>query len=136
VPRVWKVRDPPSSRVAYHVDKEMVEEGAEWLPCRWPVVFGADRGGADTPLREQLAKLGWQGRLRRKGGCWSEREGKRCCTVTRLPWSAGQALFWHHVSIAKPWSGPVHLAWGRPPDSLEYWGVVSAEPTEPKTCED
>jgi hypothetical protein len=55
--------------------------------------------------------------------------------VHRLPVSAGQALFWPHVYLTKPWYGPVHLALGRPQDSQEYWFVVSDEPTAATTCE-
>jgi hypothetical protein len=56
--------------------------------------------------------------------------------VNRIPLSAGQALFWHHVYLTKQWYGPVHLALGRPQDSQEYWFVVSDEPTEAKTFEE
>src|SRR2546422_3683268 len=65
-----------------------------------------------------------------------ERDGKRRCTVHRIPWSAGQALFWRHVYVTKPWYGPVHLALGRPPGSQESWFVVSDEPTAAKTFEE
>jgi hypothetical protein len=113
-----------------------LDEVAELLPFRCHVVFCADRGFADTHLMEHLAKLGWHWRMRIKGSFWLDREGKRCCTGNRLPLSAGQALFWHHVYITKPWYGPVHLALGRPQERMEYWFVVSDEPTEPKTCEE
>jgi Transposase DDE domain len=136
VPLVWKVLDHPSSSVAYHVYKEMLDEVAELLPFRCHVVFCADRGFADTHLMEHLATLGWHWRIRIKGSFWIYREGKGCCTVNRIPLSAGQALFWHHVYITKQWYGPVHLALGRPQDSMEYWFVVSDEPTEPKTFEE
>jgi hypothetical protein len=56
--------------------------------------------------------------------------------VNRIPLSAGQALFWHHVYLTKQCYGPVHLALGRPQDSKEYWFVVSDEPTELKTFEE
>jgi hypothetical protein len=136
VPLVWQVLDHPSSSVAYHVYTEIVDEVAELLPFRCHVVFGAERGVADTPLMEHLAKLGWHWRIRLKGSVWIYREGKRCCKVNRSPLSAGQALFWQHVYITKQWYGPGHLALGRPQDSKEYWFVVSDEPTEPKTFEE
>jgi Transposase DDE domain len=136
VPLVWKVLDHPSSSVAYHVYKEMLEKAAELLPFRSHVVFCADRGFADTHLMEHLARLGWHWRIRIKGSFWIYRDGKRCCKVNRIPLSAGQALFWYHVYITKQRYGPVHLALGRPQDSKEYWFVVSDEPTAPKTFEE
>jgi hypothetical protein len=106
------------------------------LPFHCPVVCTADRGFADTHLMGHLARLGWHWRIRIKGSFWIYRHGKRRCTVNRIPLSAGQALFWHHVYLTKQWYGPVHLALGRPQDSQEYWFVVSDEPTEAKTFEE
>jgi hypothetical protein len=84
---------------------------------------------------EHLRKLNWHWRIRIKGSFWIYRRGKRCCKVNRVPLSAGQALFWHHVYITAQYYGPVHLALGRPQGSKEYWFVVSDEPTEAKTFE-
>ena len=56
VPRVWKVLEHPSSRVAYDVDKDVLEKVVEWLPFRCSVVFGADRGFADPHLLAHLAR--------------------------------------------------------------------------------
>jgi Transposase DDE domain len=135
VPIVWKVFEHPRSRVAYEVYKDVLDKVAELLPCRCSVVFAADRGFADTPRMEHLARLGWHWRIRIKGSFWGYRHGKRRCKVNRIPLAAGKALFWHHVYITKKWYGPVHLALGRPKESKEYWFVVSDEPTESKTCE-
>ena len=136
IPIVWKVLEHPSSSVAYVVYQEVLDKVVELLPCHCPVVFTADRGFADTHLMGHLARLGWHWRIRIKGSFWIYRHGKRRCTVNRIPLSAGQALFWHHVYLTKPWYGPVHLALGRPQDSQEYWFVVSDEPTEAKTFEE
>lgn len=136
MPLVWKGLDHPSSSVAYHVDKAILDEVAEVLPVRGHVGFCADRGFADTHRMAHLAKLGGHGRIRLTGSFWIYREGKRCCKVKRLSLAAGQALFWHHLYSTKQWYGPVHLALGRPQDSKEYWLVVSDEPTEPKTFEE
>jgi hypothetical protein len=48
------------------------------------------------------------------------RHGQRRCKVNRIPLSAGQVLFWHHVYLTQQRYGPVHLALGRPQDSQEY----------------
>jgi hypothetical protein len=136
IPIVWKVLEHPSSSVAYVVYQEVLDKVVELLPFHCPVVFTADRGFADTHLMGHLARLGWHWRLRIKGSFWIYRHGKRRCTVNRIPLSAGQALFWHHVYLTKQWYGPVHLALGRPQDSQEYWFVVSDEPTEAKTFEE
>jgi len=136
IPMVWAVLDHPSSSVAYDVYKGMLEKVAELLPCGCRVVFAADRGFAATHLMEHLTRLGWHWRIRIKGSFWIYRQGKQHCKVNRIPLSAGQALFWHHVYITKKHYGPVHLALGRPQDSKEYWFVVSDEPTESKTFEE
>jgi len=133
IPIVWKVLEHPSSRVAYDVYQEVLEKVAELLPFRCRVVLTADRGFADTHLMEHLRRLGWHGRIRSKGSFWIARRGKRDCKVHRIPLAAGQALFWHQVSMTKKGDGPVHLAPGRPQDRKAYWVVVSDEPTESKT---
>jgi hypothetical protein len=136
IPLVWTVLEHPSSSVAYHVYKEMLEKVTDLLPFQCTVVFTADRGFADTHLMEHLTRLGWHWRIRIKGSFWVYRPGKRVCKVNRLPLAAGQALFWHHVYVTKQEYGPVHLALGRPIGSKEYWFVVSDEPTEEKTFEE
>lgn len=136
LPSVWKVLEHPSSSVASVVYQEVLDKVVELLPCHCPVVFTADRGFADTHLLGHLARLGGHWRIRIKGSFGMYRHGKRRCTVNRIPLSAAQALFWHHVYLTKQWYGPVHLALGRPQDSQEYWCVVSDEPTEAKTCEE
>ena len=136
VPLVWKLLEHPSSSVAYEVYQEMLEQVVELLPCDCSVVFTADRGFADTHLMSHLTRLGWHWRLRIKGSFWIYRHGQRRCKVNRIPLSAGQALFWHHVYLTQQRYGPVHLALGRPQDSQEYWFVVSDEPTEAKTFEE
>jgi hypothetical protein len=52
-----------------------------------------------------------------------------------MPWSPGQALFWHHVDLTKHGYGPVHLALGRPRDRKAYCFVGSDEPTDLTTFE-
>ena len=136
VPLVWTVLEHPSSRVAYHVYKEMLEKVAELLPGQCTVVLTADRGFADTHLMAHLTRLGWHWRIRIKGSFWIYRAGKRVCKVNRIRVAAGQALFWHHVYMTKQEYGPVHLALGRPIGRKEYWFVVSDEPTEAKTFEE
>jgi hypothetical protein len=136
VPLVWKLLEHPSSSVAYEVYQEMLEQVVELLPCDCSVVFTADRGFADTHLMAHLTRLGWHWRIRIKGSFWIYRHGQRRCKVNRIPLSAGQALFWHHVYLTQQRYGPVHLALGRPQDSQEYWFVVSDEPTEAKTFEE
>ncbi len=55
-PMAWKVLDHPSSRVAYDVYKDVLEEVVEVLPVRCNVVLTADRGFADTHLMAHLAR--------------------------------------------------------------------------------
>ena len=136
IPLVWTVLEHPSSRVAYHVYKEMLDQVAELLPFQCTVVFTADRGFADTHLMAHLTRLGWHWRIRIKGSFWIYRHGKRRCKVNRIPLSVGQARFWRDIYITKKWYGPVHLALGRPQGSKEYWFVLSDEPTETKTFEE
>jgi hypothetical protein len=136
IPLVWSILEHPSSSVADDDDKALLNDGAELLPIGCTVVFTADRGFADTNLMAQLPRLGWHWRIRIKGSFWGYRAGKRRCQVNRMPLSAGQALFWHHVYVTKPWYGPVQLALGRPQGSQEAWFVVSAEPAAVKTCEE
>jgi hypothetical protein len=121
MPLVWNVLDHPSRRVGYAGYQELLEKGAELLPCGCPVVFPADRGLADTPRMDPLVQLGWPWRIRIKGSFWVDRLGKRACNVKRMPWSPGKALFWHHVSLTKQAYGPVPLALGRPNDTKGYW---------------
>jgi hypothetical protein len=130
---VWKVLDHPSSRVAYDVYKAVLEKVAELLPWRWNVVLTANRGFADTHLMAHLARLRWHWRSRINGSCWMYRQGQRRCQVHRMPWCAGKALCWPHVSMTTNRDGPVPLALSRPTDSPEYWFGVSDEPTEWKT---
>jgi hypothetical protein len=136
VPLVWTVLEHSSSRVAYHVYKELLEKVAELLPCQCPVVFTADRGFADTPLMAHLTRLGWHWRIRINGSFGIYRAGTRVCTVNRIRVAAGQALFWPHVYLTKQEYGPVPLALGRPIGRKEYWLVVSDAPTEAKTFEE
>ena len=136
IPMVWAVLEHPSSSVAYDVYQGVLDKVAELLPFQCRVVFTADRGFADTHLMAHLTALGWHWRIRIKGSFWIYRHGKQRCKVNRIPLSAGQALFWHHVYLTKQCYGPVHLALGRPQDSKEYWFVVSDEPTESKTFEE
>jgi hypothetical protein len=136
IPIVWCLLEHPSSRVAYEVYKELLNQVAKLLPCGCTVVFTADRGFADTHLMEHLTRLGWHGRSRITGSFWVYRLGKRRGKVNRVPVAVGKALFWHHVSLTKQRDGPVHLARGRPQESKEYWCVVSDEPTEEKTFEE
>lgn len=133
IPIVWKVLDHPSSSVAYAVYQDLLDKVAELLPFGCTVVFTADRGFADTHLMDHLVQLGWHWRIRIKGSFWVYRPGKRACKVNRIPLSPGKALFWQHVYLTKQEYGPVHLALGRPQDTMEYWYVVSDELTESKT---
>jgi hypothetical protein len=132
---VWAVLAHPSRSVAYDVYTGVLDQVAALLPWQCRVVLTADRGFADTPLMPHLTALGWHWRIRSKGRFWIHRHGQQRGKVNRLPLSAGQALFWPHVYLTKPWYGPVYLALGRPQDSKEYWFVVSDEPTESKTFE-
>jgi Transposase DDE domain len=136
IPMVWTVLEHPSSSVAYDVYKELLDKLVEWLPFGCTVVCTADRGFADTHLMKHLTGLGWHWRIRINGSLWIYRQGKRRCTVNRIPLSPGKALFWHHVYLTKQGYGPVHLAMGRPISSQEYWFVVSDEPTDEKTFEE
>jgi hypothetical protein len=136
IPMGWTVLEHPSSRVAYDVDKELLDQVVEWLPVGCTVVLTADRGFADTHLMKHLTGLGWHGRMRLTGRFWGYRPGKRRCQVNRLPCCAGQALFWPHVYVTKQGYGPVPLALGRPQGSQEDWFVVSDEPTDEKTFEE
>jgi hypothetical protein len=129
---VWAVLEHPSRSVAYDVDKGRLDKVAALLPFQCRVVFTADRGFADTHLMPHLT-VGWHWRIRINGSFWIDRRGKHRCKVHHIPWSAGQALFWHHVYLTQQCDGPVHLALGRPQDRMEYWFVVSDEPTESKT---
>ena len=131
----WTVLAHRSSRVAFEVYQGVLDKVAELLPCGCRVVFTADRGFADTPLLEHLARLGWHWRIRITGSFGVYRHGKRHCQVKRMPLALGQAIFWPHVYLTTQEYGPVHLARGRPQASQAYWCVVSDEPTEAKTCE-
>lgn len=135
-PLVWTVLEHPSSSVAYHVYKGLLDQVAERLPCQCTVVFTADRGFADTHLMAHLTRLGWHWRIRIKGSFWIYRPGKRACKGNRIPVAAGQALFWHQVYLTKQQYGPLHLALGRPIGSQEYWWVMSDEPTDEMTFEE
>jgi hypothetical protein len=66
IPLVWTVLEHPSSRVAYHPYKEMLDQVAELIPFQCTVVLTADRGFADTHLMAHLARLGWHWRIRIK----------------------------------------------------------------------
>lgn len=136
IPLVWSILEHPSSRVGYDVYKALLDDVTALLPPGCTVVFTADRGVADTHLMAHLTRLGWHWRIRIKGSFWVYRAGKRRCQVKRIPWSAGQARFWHHVDVTKQGYGPVHLALGRPQGSREGWFVVSDEPPEVKTFEE
>ena len=67
VPLVWSVWEHPRSRVAYEVDKGLLDQGAERLPVPCSVVLTAARGCADTHLMKHLTGLGGQWRLRIQG---------------------------------------------------------------------
>jgi hypothetical protein len=101
IPIVWKVVEHPSSSVAYDVYQDVLEKVEDLLPFGCRVVLTADRGFADTHLMDHLTRLGWHWRIRIKGSFWIYRGAKRHCKVNRVPLSAGQALFWHHVYITK-----------------------------------
>ena len=85
IPRVWTVLEHPSSRVAYHVYKELLAQVAELLPFQCTVVLTADRGFAATHRMAHLTPLGWHGRIRINGSFWVYGPGTRRCTVNRLP---------------------------------------------------
>jgi hypothetical protein len=85
IPLVWTGREHPRRRVADHRYHGMRDQVAARRPVAWTVVFTADRGFADTHLMAPVARLGWQWRMRIKGSCGVDRQGKRRCNVTRLP---------------------------------------------------
>jgi hypothetical protein len=70
VPLGWKVLAPPSRSGAYDIYTDGRDQVAALLPVRRPVVLTADRGFADTPLMEHLARWGGHWRLRIKGRVW------------------------------------------------------------------
>lgn len=135
IPIGWKVLDPPSRRVSYAVDQDLLEQVAEWLPGACPVVLTADRGVADTHLMDHLGQCGGPWRLRSQGSFGGYGPGTRAGQVNRRPWSPGTALFWQHVDMTKQAYGPVPLARGRPKDPQDSWDVVSDERTASKTFE-
>ena len=67
IPLVWTVLEHPSSRVAYNMYKEMLDQVAELLPFQCTVVFTADRGFADTHLMAHLTRLACIGVFGSKG---------------------------------------------------------------------
>ena len=73
VPLVWKVLEHPSSSVAYAIYNDVLDRVAELLPFQCPVVLTADRGFADTHLREHRARLGGHWRIRIQGSFWIDR---------------------------------------------------------------
>lgn len=137
VPLVWRVIDHKSSTVAFEDYALLLDRASELLsPFKCQVVFLADRGFADTKLMAHLSELGWQWRIRLKGNFWIYRQGRRRCKAATLNPPAGQAFFWHNVSITEQEYGPVHLAFARHPYNKQFWLVLSSEPTDITTFDD
>jgi hypothetical protein len=103
IPWVWKVLAHASRRVASDGYREGLDQVAELLPVRGPIVLTADRGVADTHLRAHLTRLGGHWRMRIKGSFWMYRQGKCRCKVTRIPLAVGKARFGHDISMTKKW---------------------------------
>jgi hypothetical protein len=133
IPLVWTVLHHPSRSGAYATDKDVLDKAAPRLPLQCQVVFGADRGFADTHLMEHLRQLDWHWRIRIKSSFWIARQGRCPCKANRITLAPGEAQFWHHVNMTEQRDGPVHLALARRHDGKAYGFVVSDEPTDLQT---
>jgi hypothetical protein len=133
---VWCVLAPGSAPVAYAVYKEWLDRAAALLPRACQVVFLADRGFADTPLLDQLSRLGGHFRMRIKSNFWVYRPGRAPFQAGRIGLAPGQARLWHRVWLTGQYFGPVHRAVARPWGSDEYGAVIRDEPTEVDTWQE
>jgi hypothetical protein len=129
----WKVLQQPRSRVASDASADLLATAAALLPLQCRVIFGADRGFADTRLMDHRSRVNWHWRIRFKSSFGIDRRGHWPCQASRLSLALGEARFWHHVYLTNTRYGPVHLALGRRQDGTEEWLVVSDEPTAVQT---
>ena len=60
-------------------------------------------------------------------------DGQRLCKVGEIRLVARETRCFHNVTCTGQHFCPVHVALGRPTDSLEQWQVVSNEPTSIET---
>ena len=94
----------------------------------------ADRGFCDTRLMAWLHACNWHYRIRIKSSLiLVAPDGRRLCKVGEIRLAARETRCFHNVTITGQHFGPVHVAPGRPTDSLEQWQVVSDEPTSIET---
>ena len=94
----------------------------------------ADRGFCDTQLMAWLHACNWHYRIRIKSNLiLAAPDGRRLCKVGEIRLAARETRCFHNVTITGQHFGPVHVALGRPTDSLEQWQVVSDEPTSTET---
>jgi hypothetical protein len=136
VPLVWCVIAHRSAAVAYEGYKVLLEQAAPLVPFACTVVCLADRGCADTALRQHLKRLGWHFRSRIKSNFWIYRPGHGGLQVRAISLGPGQARFWQGVWLTGKRCGPVHLVVALPVGSNEYWYVISDEPTAVETLEE
>ena len=136
VPLVTRVIEHSSAQVGIaHLLPLLAEaKGTPDFLGLYEVRLLADRGFCDTQLMAWLHACNWHYRIRIKSNLiLAAPDGRRLCKAGEIRLAARETRCSHNGTITGQHFGPVHVALGRPTDSLEQWQVVSDEPTSTET---
>jgi hypothetical protein len=130
----WKALRHASAMVAFEVYQPILEQVRTRLPADSRITLLADRGFLHEQLIRYTQQHHWHYRIRMAGNTLVQQSQHAVRTVERLRPAAGQAHFYHNVTIFGTAIGPVHLVVAQPADAPDDpWYIASDELTSQQT---
>jgi hypothetical protein len=137
IPLAWKALRHASATVSFDAYEPVLERLRAELPAGSQVTLLADRGFLHEQLIRYAQRHHWHYRIRMPGDTLVQYGQHAARTVEQLRPSAGQAHFYHNVTIFGTAVGPLHVAVAQPADApKDPWYIASDERTSAQTLDE
>jgi hypothetical protein len=137
IPLAWKALRHASATVSFTAYEPVLDRIRAWLPAGSQITLLADRGFLHEHLIHYAQRQQWHYRIRMPGNTLVQQPQHAVRTVEQLRPSAGQAHFYHNVTIFGTALGPLHLVVAQPADApKDPWYIASDERTSPQTLDE
>lgn len=137
IPLAWKALRHASAMVSFDAYRPVLEQVRLLLPAGSQVTLLADRGFLHEQLIRYAQQHHWHYRIRMSGSTLVQVPHHATRAVEQLRPAAGQAHFYHNVTIFGTALGPLHLVVAQPADlPTDPWYIASDELTSQQTLEE